>query len=212
MRREKWKRKAVPAILAAGLVLALSGLAMAAGTGDETQIVSEAESESVAKVVDKAESGSAGETVDKAESESETEAVGQGDTAGETEAVSEAETESGTEAVNGAGTESGTAAPSEAETEAESESESELDGSGVSMDAYDDIISFYSVDDSIPSYKDYVQQFDQSSPSAEVKMGAAELVRYEEEGFAFSRPFLNAIEPAILNAISEESTSWKLPS
>ncbi len=31
-------------------------------------------------------------------------------------------------------------------------------------------------------------------------------------GLALVIPSLNAIEPAIWNAISEESTSWKLPS
>lgn len=55
-------------------------------------------------------------------------------------------------------------------------------GTGVGMDEYDKIISFYSVDESILSYKNYVGQYDAAYPTAEVTADAASLVRYEEDG------------------------------
>ncbi len=164
MRRNQWQRKAISAILTAGLVLALPGLVMATDPESETETVSETEAASETEALSETEAASGTEVLSETETESETEAASEAETEDETESVSEAETED--------------------ETEAESETEAAIDGSGVSMDEYDDIISFYSVDDTIPSYKDYVQQFDAVYPSAEVTAGAAELVRYEEDGEA----------------------------
>ncbi|MDE6387809.1 MAG: extracellular solute-binding protein [Lachnospiraceae bacterium] len=50
----------------------------------------------------------------------------------------------------------------------------------LSMDDYDDIISSYSIDDSIPNYRDYVAQFDAVYPDAEIRVGAEASVRYNE--------------------------------
>lgn len=50
----------------------------------------------------------------------------------------------------------------------------------LSMDDYDDIISSYSIDDSIPNYRDYVAQFDALYPDAEIRVGAEASVRYNE--------------------------------
>lgn len=50
----------------------------------------------------------------------------------------------------------------------------------LSMDDYDDIISSYSIDDSIPNYRDYVAQFDAKYPDAEIRVGAEASVRYNE--------------------------------
>ncbi|MCD7709071.1 MAG: extracellular solute-binding protein [Clostridiales bacterium] len=48
------------------------------------------------------------------------------------------------------------------------------------MDDYDDIVSTYSVDDSIPSYSEYVTEFPPTYPDAEVTLGADDCVRYDE--------------------------------
>lgn len=48
------------------------------------------------------------------------------------------------------------------------------------MDEYDDIVSTYSVNDSVPDYKDYVNQFDAVYPSEPVTIGAEDCVRYDE--------------------------------
>lgn len=50
----------------------------------------------------------------------------------------------------------------------------------LSMDEYDDIVSTYSVDDSIPNYIDYVQQFAASYPQDTITVGAEACVRYDE--------------------------------
>lgn len=49
-----------------------------------------------------------------------------------------------------------------------------------SMDDYDDIVSTYSIDDSIPGYTEYVAQFAQNYPSETVTIGAEAVVRYDE--------------------------------
>ncbi|MCM1268679.1 MAG: hypothetical protein NC302_12325, partial [Bacteroidales bacterium] len=50
----------------------------------------------------------------------------------------------------------------------------------LSMDDYDDIIDTYSIDDSIPNYRDYVTQFDAVYPDAEIRVGAEANIRYDE--------------------------------
>lgn len=50
----------------------------------------------------------------------------------------------------------------------------------LSMDEYDDIVSTYSVDDSVPSYKAYVSQFDAVYPGDTITVGAEDCVRYDE--------------------------------
>lgn len=50
----------------------------------------------------------------------------------------------------------------------------------LSMDDYDDILSSYSIDDSIPDYRDYVAQFEARYPDAEIRVGAEANVRYDE--------------------------------
>lgn len=53
-----------------------------------------------------------------------------------------------------------------------------------SMDDYDDILSSYSVDDSVPNYREYVAQHEAVYPDAEIKMGAGDCVRYDEDDVA----------------------------
>lgn len=50
----------------------------------------------------------------------------------------------------------------------------------LSMDDYDDILSYYSIDDSISDYRDYVTRFDAIYPDAEIRVGAEACVRYDE--------------------------------
>lgn len=50
----------------------------------------------------------------------------------------------------------------------------------LSMDDYDDIVSTYSIDDSVPGYKEYVAGHDAKYPDAEIRVGADALVRYDE--------------------------------
>lgn len=54
----------------------------------------------------------------------------------------------------------------------------------LSMDDYDDIISSYSIDDSIPVYRDYVAQHEAVYPDAEIRVGAEACVRYDESDVA----------------------------
>lgn len=54
----------------------------------------------------------------------------------------------------------------------------------LSMDDYDDILSSYSIDDSIPDYRDYVAQFEARYPDAEIRVGAEANVRYDESDVA----------------------------
>ena len=55
----------------------------------------------------------------------------------------------------------------------------------LSMDEFEDIIGTYNIDDSILSYKDYVQQYGNAKyPAAVVEVGAKDYVRYEEDGVA----------------------------
>ena len=48
------------------------------------------------------------------------------------------------------------------------------------MDDYDDIVSTYSVDDSVLDYKDYVNQFNAIYPEKSITVGAQGCVRYDE--------------------------------
>ena len=48
------------------------------------------------------------------------------------------------------------------------------------MDDYDDIVSTYSVDDSVLDYKDYVNQFSAVYPEKSITVGAESCVRYDE--------------------------------
>lgn len=52
----------------------------------------------------------------------------------------------------------------------------------LSMDDYNDMIDSYSVDGSVPNYREYVAQFEASYPKEEVSAGAEACVRYEEGG------------------------------
>lgn len=55
----------------------------------------------------------------------------------------------------------------------------------LSMDEFEDIIGTYNIDDSILSYKNYVQQYSGAAyPSTVVEIGADNYVRYEEDGVA----------------------------
>lgn len=51
----------------------------------------------------------------------------------------------------------------------------------LSMDDYDDIVSTYSIDDSVLGYKEYVSQYDARYPEAVIHVGAEALVRYDEK-------------------------------
>lgn len=59
----------------------------------------------------------------------------------------------------------------------------------LSMDDYDDILSSYSIDDSISDYRDYVAQFDAIYPDVEIRVGAEACVRYDE-GDAAAEPVI----------------------
>ena len=62
----------------------------------------------------------------------------------------------------------------------------------LSMDDFEDIIGTYNIDDSILSYKDYVEKYSNAAyPEAVVEVGAESYVRYEEDG--------TAAEPQIYN-------------
>ena len=47
----------------------------------------------------------------------------------------------------------------------------------LTMDEYDDIVSTYSVNDSVPDYKDYVNQFDAVYPSQSAQRTASVMMR-----------------------------------
>ena len=49
-----------------------------------------------------------------------------------------------------------------------------------SMDDYDDILSSYSIDDSVVDYRTYAGQFNAVYPEAEIRVGADACVRYDE--------------------------------
>ncbi len=50
----------------------------------------------------------------------------------------------------------------------------------LSMDEYDEIVSTYSIDDSIPGYKEYLAGFEKRYPDNAIYIGAEALVRYDE--------------------------------
>lgn len=50
----------------------------------------------------------------------------------------------------------------------------------LSMDDYDDIVTTYSIDDSIPDYKEYLAQHENRYPDAVISAGTGALVRYDE--------------------------------
>lgn len=50
----------------------------------------------------------------------------------------------------------------------------------LAMDDYDDIVSTYSVDDSVLDYKDYVNNFNGVYPDKSITVGAESCVRYDE--------------------------------
>ncbi len=54
----------------------------------------------------------------------------------------------------------------------------------LSMEDYNDILSTYSIDDSILGYTDYVKQFDSVYPDEEIEVLASDYVRYEEDDVA----------------------------
>lgn len=51
----------------------------------------------------------------------------------------------------------------------------------LSMDEYDDIVTTYSIDDSVLSYKEYVAQHETRYPDTVIRVGAEALVRYDEK-------------------------------
>lgn len=53
-------------------------------------------------------------------------------------------------------------------------------GTELAMDDYDDIVSTYSVDDSVLDYKDYVNNFNGVYPDKSITVGAESCVRYDE--------------------------------
>ena len=52
------------------------------------------------------------------------------------------------------------------------------------MDEYDEIVSTYSVDSSVPDYKSYVKNYNAVYPDARIEVEAGAYVRYEEENAA----------------------------
>ena len=50
----------------------------------------------------------------------------------------------------------------------------------LSMGEYDEIVSTYSIDESILGYSDYVKQFSKNYPTAKITAGVKQVVRYEE--------------------------------
>lgn len=50
------------------------------------------------------------------------------------------------------------------------------------VDTYHDIVSTYSIDDSIPGYQSYLTEVDNARPGKEYRIGADQQVRYEEDG------------------------------
>ncbi len=51
-----------------------------------------------------------------------------------------------------------------------------------SYDGYRDIVSTYSLDDSIPGYKEYREQYPQVFPAEEIRIEASDYTRYEDHG------------------------------
>lgn len=62
------------------------------------------------------------------------------------------------------------------------------------MDAYDDIVSTYSVDSSVPDYRSYVSGFTAAYPSESITVDAKDFVRYEEENAAVEPQLLSDYE------------------
>ncbi len=62
------------------------------------------------------------------------------------------------------------------------------------MDAYDDIVSTYSIDSSIPDYRSYVSGFTAAYPSESITVDAKDFVRYEEENAAVEPQLLSDYE------------------
>lgn len=62
------------------------------------------------------------------------------------------------------------------------------------MDVYDDIVSTYSVDSSIPDYRSYVSGFTAAYPSESITVDAKDFVRYEEENAAVEPQLLSDYE------------------
>lgn len=63
-----------------------------------------------------------------------------------------------------------------------------------SMDEYDEIVSTYSVDASVPDYKTYVAGYDAVYPDAQMVIEAKDYVRYEENGVAAEPQVLSGYE------------------
>lgn len=62
------------------------------------------------------------------------------------------------------------------------------------MDVYDDIVSTYSVDSSIPDYRSYVSGFTAAYPSESITVDAKDFVRYEEENAVVEPQLLSDYE------------------
>jgi len=54
--------------------------------------------------------------------------------------------------------------------------------SDMTQDEFEEILNRYSIDDSIPDYKEYIASYDAVYPDDEVVISAADYVRYEENG------------------------------
>lgn len=62
------------------------------------------------------------------------------------------------------------------------------------MDAYDEIVSTYSVDSSVPDYKSYLAGFNAAYPGDSISVEAKDFVRYEEDGAAAEPELLAGYE------------------
>ena len=54
----------------------------------------------------------------------------------------------------------------------------------LSVEAYEKLVSTYSIDESIPAYDEYMELHPGAHPEAEIVIEGAQAARYEEEGQA----------------------------
>ena len=67
----------------------------------------------------------------------------------------------------------------------ETSSKSDLPVSDLTMSDFLDVISSYTVDDSIPSYADYLEAQDGRRPEKEIVIDAADYIRYSDGSMKF---------------------------
>ena len=63
-----------------------------------------------------------------------------------------------------------------------------------SMDDYDEVVSTYSIDQSILGYNDYLKQFQESYPETTLHIGVDQIVRYDENDRAADPTFYSDYE------------------